>query len=787
MLEPRSLDILAANEAAASLYGVASPDRLLDRPLPALSLDDARASLERALPTGRWSDAIACLSESGVALEIQLSAHRLACGHWLGLVQDVALQRRPERMYTALFEQSPLPKFLYDLETLRYLAVNEAALRTYGYTRDEFLKLTVTDLRPPEEVASFLNALANAQRDPRAAANQRSMGTWTHRKKSGERFEVEIMGSGFEFEGRPVRLAVAQDVTNRVRATEALREQAQAASLTADIGLCLTRGGALPSLLKSCATALVRHLDAAFARIWLLDASRNELVLEASEGLYTHLDGAHARVAVGELKIGRIAATRMPAFSNDVAHDPAVGDHAWAEREGLVSFVGYPLIVDDELVGVMALFARRPLPDATIGTLSIVADALALSIRRVIVERSKSQLEAQLRQAQKMEAVGRLAGGIAHDFNNMLTIILSYAELIEDDPDAPTSVLSDLAQVTSAAQRATELTRQLLAFSRQQALQPRRVDMNVTVGNLERMLRRVIGEDIALEAKLAVGLPPVMVDQGQLEQAIMNLAVNARDAMPDGGCLRIETKAVALDERLAAELGLRPGPHVALTVADNGLGMDEETRSRIFEPFFTTKAVGKGTGLGLATVFGIVQQSLGAVQVESRPGQGARFTLYFPEAGGDELVASASRPPSRVPRREGRACTIMLVEDDQQLRALAEAVLLRRGFHVIAGCDGVDALARAATHPGDIDLLVTDLVMPRMNGRELDDRLQHERPELRVLYMSGYTDDVMARFDVEATAVAFLPKPFTPNTLLEAVDRVLDAPLEPAPRDPLAG
>jgi PAS domain S-box-containing protein len=402
-------------------------------------------------------------------------------------------------------------------------------------------------------------------------------------------------------------------------------------------------------------------------------------------------------------------------------------------------------------------------------------------LRKQIAERERAEealrrSEEELRQSQKMEAIGRLAGGIAHDFNNLLSIILSYSAMMMEalSPDDP--LRADAEQIAIAGQRARDLTRQLLAFSRRQMLRPEVIDVGEVVRGVEPMLRRVLGEDIELTISLAQPSSLVKADPGQLQQILMNLVVNARDAMPDGGQLWIETADVVLDEaHVRGHVGARPGPHVCLSVSDTGVGLDEETRARIFEPFFTTKPRGKGTGLGLSTVLGIVQQSGGHVTVESTPDEGASFRVFLPRT----TEARTPAPPVREPRQpvaKRGSETVLLVEDEGQLRVLARDILRGAGYTVFEAPNAAEAIKVSQRHAGPIHLLVTDVVMPHIGGQELARRLGVERPRMRVLYMSGYTDDGIVQGGTVDPNIAFLPKPITPDTLLGKVRETLDAP-----------
>ncbi len=412
-----------------------------------------------------------------------------------------------------------------------------------------------------------------------------------------------------------------------------------------------------------------------------------------------------------------------------------------------------------------------------VSLVSLVAQARTEVAARRTVEATLRETEEQLRHAQKMEAVGRLAGGAAHDFNNALSVILSYAELIMSGlgPDDP--IREDLTAIRHAGKRAAELTRQLLLFSRHEMLEPQVLDVNESLVATENMLRRLMGEDVELVSLPGALDATVRVDPGSLEQMIMNLAVNARDAMPDGGTLTIATSEATLDDAYAAEhLGVKPGNYVELRVTDTGTGMDLATQARMFEPFFTTKERGKGTGLGLSTVFGIVKQSGGHIRVETEPGSGSAFHIYLPrvEERAEEGVQKLA------PRRLSGSETILLVEDEELVRSAARTILLRQGYGVLDAASASEALAVAKAHAGNIDLLLSDVVMPQMAGPELAALLCRARPEVRVLFMSGYADDSRLHQRVLDSGALLLQKPFTFESLSRRVREVLDAPVERA-------
>jgi two-component system cell cycle sensor histidine kinase/response regulator CckA len=500
--------------------------------------------------------------------------------------------RRREARYRLLFESNPEAMFVFDPDTLRFLAVNDAAEARYGWSREEFLRMTLHDIRPPGDQARLDAVLVGTNR----AA---TVSDATHRKKDGTFIDVEILSDWIEFEGRRARLVLAKDVTERRR------------------------------------------------------------------------------------------------------------------------------------------------------------------------------LEEQLRQSQKMEAIGQLAGGIAHDFNNLLTAILGFCGLLERQVGANVQMRGDVQEIRKAAGRAAELTRKLLAFSRRQMLAPRVLDLNSLVADLDKMLRRVIGEDVELVAELEPTLAAVTADPGQLEQVILNLVVNARDAMPQGGRVTIQTANTTLDHAYADDHApVVPGHYVLLAVSDTGTGLHPEAKAHLFEPFFTTKEVGKGTGLGLATVYGIVKQSGGYIWVYSEEGQGTTVKIYLPRS--DQAAQAPERPPALEGLPTGDE-TVLVVEDAEAIRSLTLKVLTAQGYSVLVAANGTEALQVALSHSGPLHLVLTDVVMPGMGGRELAQRLSGLRPDLKLLYMSGYTGDAVVHKGMLNDGLPFLPKPFTPEDLAAKVREVLDS------------
>ncbi len=434
-----------------------------------------------------------------------------------------------------------------------------------------------------------------------------------------------------------------------------------------------------------------------------------------------------------------------------------------AHRRALEGFSArYDLDLDGRDYAVHVQPLRAP-SEEIIGTVGVALD-----------NTERRQLERQVRGAQRMEAIGRLAGGIAHDFNNLLLVIANYSQFVLDEIPKDSTIYEDIKEIQEAVQRASALTKQLLAFSSRQIMQPEILDLNRLVGELKKMMERLISEDILFVAKLNSDIGSIKADRSQVEQVIMNLLVNATDAMPHGGELSLKTENVDVDAEMASKhMGMKPGSYVAFSVTDSGEGMDEATKSRVFEPFFTTKAKGKGTGLGLSTVYGVVKQSDGYISVDSSPGAGTTFKVYLPRVN---LTPTSRRQlsPSKS-SHEARDAIILLVEDDDIVRKAALRTLKRDGYTVLEACHGKEALSICKTGEKPIDLLLTDVVMPNMSGRELSRLIESLKPDTRTLFMSGYTDNMMSEDCELEEGVHFLPKPFTPDVLLRKVREVLDS------------
>ena len=637
---------------------------------------------------------------------------------------EVALRESEER-YRMLFDRNPQPVWVVDRETLRFLAVNDAAVRHYGWSREEFLSMSVEAIRPEDDLPAF-----------RAAAHNPANGVprlWRHRTRAGKVIDVEITTHDIPFGGRPGRVVLANDVTERLAEERAMRRRAaQQAALTGfgDRALHLDD---VDGLLADAAGTLARGLGVPV--VALAEYRDGHAVVRAAHGLGEGARGRPIDVALGDAGERAGISTHIPGPVKPLGQIVARGAGAHEFTDD-----------DRHFLGAMA---------HTVGTL---------------MERSRT--EHMMRQSQRLEAVGRLAGGVAHDFNNMLTAITGYAEMMMAAiPDAD-PLREDAQEILKAAGRAAALTKQLLAFSRQQVLQPRLVNLNDSVRDMENMLRRLIGEQVEMRVRLGGDLALTKADPGQLQQVILNLCVNARDAMPKGGTLTIETSNVDLDAGDGAQAVNLPGRYVMLAVRDTGTGMDAETRARIFEPFFSTKG-DKGTGLGLPTVYGIVKQSGGEIWVDSEPGEGTVFKVFFPAVTGVEPTAIP--PESRVAVEGGGTETVLLAEDEDPIRTLAHRVLTRAGYTVLLAGTGRDAARLAAEHEGEVDILVTDMVMPEGGGRELAAALRARQPALPVLYLSGYTESSVARKDDSGGGEGFLQKPFTTSALVAKVREMLNA------------
>ncbi|MGA7240910.1 MAG: PAS domain S-box protein [Bryobacteraceae bacterium] len=637
---------------------------------------------------------------------------------------DVTEQRRTEQalreseeLYRHLFEVESDALVLVDNESGSILAANAAAARLYGYTREELLSKNRVDLS------------AEPQETIRATLERRQFIPlrW-HKKKDGTVFPVEISGTYFDSKQRPVFISAIRDITGRKLMEDALRKSEEKFAKAFQSN---------PAAITITDLESGNYLDANDSFQEMTGYSRKEVIGRNWNDLCIWIDC--------------------------VQRDKRVQDLV---REGKLRSCEFQFRRKNGSLATGLLFADL---------LEIQGRSCAVTAAIDITERL--QLESRLRQAQKLESIGRLAGGVAHDFNNLLTIINGYSDLILRESKPGDSVYRHAQEIQKAGNNAASLTGQLLAFGRKQVVELRRLDINNVVHDIEQMLRRLIREDVQFISKLDPQLGSVMADPHQMNQVIMNLVVNARDAMPEGGTLTIATSNVDFDEAaIAFHPDAAPGRFVMIDVADTGAGMTQETMQNIYEPFFTTKARGAGTGLGLSTVYGIVHQCNGWIEVSSELGRGAEFRVYLPRV---DAASVPNEPETTAPGPRGGEETVLLVEDNAEVRTYTAGVLGSSGYHVLEAADGAAALTLVRGYKGDIDVLVTDVIMPGMSGKDLADRIRDLRPKLLVLFISGYTADVLARRGVLQEDVAYLPKPFSADSLVAKIRELLSKPATP--------
>jgi PAS domain S-box-containing protein len=620
--------------------------------------------------------------------------------------------RESEDSFRLMFHNNPLPMYVFELETLCILEVNDAMVATHNYSREEFLSMRVTDFRPPEDVPLMLEYLKKGA-EPYFAA-----GIWRHLSKQGRIMDMEIHAHSLLFAGRQAILAVAQDVTQRRLAEEALREsEARYRSLFEHAPYGIYRS-----------TPQGEILDVNPALVSMLSYSSLEemMALKDIRKLYRDVRD-RARILAMHKDLGRIDA-----------------EVEWKRKDGKTL-----------LVRLNGRFAPKELGRE---------ECFEVMVEDVNDRRA---LEKQLQQMQKFEAIGQLAGGIAHDFNNMIGAILGWAELGSDEVPPDHKARAHFGKIQQQARRAAALTRQLLAFARRQILEPRNMDLNQSVIETLSLLEKVIGSNIDLETRLAPDLAPVCADPTQFEQVVMNLCLNARDAMPQGGHLLIETSVVEYNEEQCRRVTYaHPGRYGCLAVSDSGSGMDAATLDRIFDPFFTTKEVGKGTGLGLSTVYGVVKQHGGFINVYSEPGCGSCFRVYLPL--GQVAAEPKPKPVVDAPVVGGDE-TILMAEDHEGLREIARQTLSQLGYRVLVAVDGEEAVEMFRLHHAKIDLVLLDVVLPKLGGPEAYSRMSKLKPGLPVLFTTGYSPDTSMLRSVQQRELPLLQKPYTPQELARRV------------------
>jgi PAS domain S-box-containing protein len=705
-----------------------------------------------------------------------------------GLKEAKETLQKKEEEFRELYDHAPLGYHEYNREGM-ITRVNQTDLEMLGYRAEEMIGQPIWKFNVEEDLAKEQVLAKLAGKLPPGSNLVR-----TYRRKDGSTLPVLIEDRLLRDErGEIIGIrCTIQDITERKRAEEAQRKSEEEANRLAQENAIMAEIGRIIS-----STLNIEEVVALFSEkvrnLLPYDRLAINLINEDGTNLinrYVVGDSAPER-NVGEVqpKAGTLTETvirnRKGLVINSEDEDEIATKYPGLQPEmkaGLGSFLSVPLISGDQPIGGLHFRSKRyrVYSEKDVKVAESIANQIAGAISNAQLyskheraESEKESLQQQLYQSQKMEAVGRLAGGIAHDFNNLLTVInsnsqLGLMELREWDP-----LREKLDSIQKAGERAANLTRQLLAFSRRQVVEMKVIDLNALLQDLGKMLLRVIGEDIELKILPASNLGRVKADPGQIEQAILNLVVNARDAMPSGGKLTIETANMELDQEYSnSHLGVKPGRYVVLSVNDTGVGMVPEVREHIFEPFFTTKEKGKGTGLGLSTVYGVVKQSGGNIWVYSEPGHGTTFKVYLPQV--DEPLEEA-RKKVVWEKFPGGSETILVVEDEEEVRKLAVTILKRQGYRILEAAHGGDAFLICEQEKGRIQLLLTDIVMPEMNGPELARRLRYFYPEMRVLFMSGYTDNAILQHGLLDKEMFFLQKPFSVEALVSKVREVLDS------------
>lgn len=650
----------------------------------------------------------------------------------------------------------------------RLISFNRALCSMTGYTQGELTGIRLHDIEPPEFAAKIFSNIRLLQEQHQATFESAFL------TRTGRVLPTEVCASTMESEGRPLILSIVRDITQRKR--DETRERTRLKILEE-----MARGAALSTLLELIVQFVEQENPGVLCSVLLSDESGTRLMHGAAPSLPDAYNKAVDGMKIGQGmgSCGSAAFTKQRVVVEEIEGHPYWGEGFAAAREaGLRACWSEPVLATDgDLLGTFAMYYRetRTPNEEEIQLIESAAHLASIAIGRVRDETHRKMLEEQLLHIQKIEAIGQLAGGIAHDFNNLLTPIIVYADMVKRalPDDHPQS--RRVEGVLAAAHKAKDLTRKLLSFGRKQMLNMEVLDLNEVIESFRDILLRTIRENIVIDVMPAAGGARLKADRGQLEQVLLNLTVNARDAIEGKGTISIATGHVLLDDEFVRQHpGMVPGPYILLAFKDTGCGMDDETLRHIYEPFFTTKAVGHGTGLGLATVYGIIKQHEGYIEARSRVGEGAAFSIYLPASTEEGAVVVDARPA--VHDRSDRTVikTVLLVEDNLMVLEMAVELLESNGFKVLAADSPLKAMEIEQAYGGMIDLMVTDVIMPEMNGMELYERLQDRRPGMPVLYMSGYTSDVVIHGGTLEEEVTFINKPFTSEQLIERVRRALD-------------
>jgi PAS domain S-box-containing protein len=780
------LVFVGANPAADRILGVDNGvyvGKTIEEAFPPLRETEVPARYREAAATGvPWSTVQIDYHDGVIRGAFEVHAFRAAQGVVVAAFVDITERKRAEEArnasearYRLLAENVQDVVWTMTLDG-RFSYVSPSVTTQTGFTPEEYYALTVDRILTPESAARVAAVLGRELAKPpegRLASIVLEVQEYT---KDGPPIDIEVNAAWMHAEdGTPTGvIGISRNITERMRVQE--ERTLNALRLAALLELNQMAGASIHDLTHFAMEEAVRLTRSTIG--YVAFASEDESVLT----MHAWSTAATAECAIEDKPLvypvattglwGEAIRQRRPILTNDYAADNPWKRGVPAGHVRVARHMNVPVFDGDRIVIVAGVGNKaEDYDEGDVRQLTLLMEGMWRILVRRRAEEARAVLEAQLAQAAKMEAVGRLAGGVAHDFNNLLTTILGYSEMIVGRLVPGDPLRDDIEEVRKAGERAASLTEQLLAFSRKQVIKRRIVDLNAVVNESRKMIGRLIGENITLAFDLAADLGCVKVDPHQIDQALLNLAVNARDAMADGGTLTVATANATLDaDFVRANPGVAPGEYVALSVADTGVGLSDETKARLFEPFFTTKEQGKGTGLGLAMVYGIVKQNGGTISVYSELGRGAVFRLYFPRT--DE----APTPPVDATRAAAPTGseTVLLVEDDAMVRRLARRVLDRLGYAVLEA-DGVDDAVRiCATHRAPIHLLLTDIVMPGMNGVELHARLKAARPDMNALFMSGYAEDAIARHGVLAEGADFIQKPFSVDDLAASVRRALD-------------